>query len=378
VTELAVLLQAATEGVTGQIWVKGEVVGLKVYEAGHWYFGLRDAQSQLRCVMWRTYAERQRAVPPEGTEVYLLATPTVWVQRGELRLTAVTMLPTAGVGLQQLSLERTREALDRDGLLATGRKRALPPFPRTIAVVTSADGVVLHDIVTVARRRWPATDLLLVPARVQGDDAVDDLVAALALVDRLPGVDLCILARGGGSRDDLFAFNAEPVCRAVAAARVPVISAVGHETDVTLCDLVADARAPTPSAAAEMALPDRAVVVRHAASLAVRLANGLTRRAAVFEQRIERMAERARASLELGLADRRRQLERLAASLDALSPVAVLGRGYAIARLDDGRVVRTRAVLPPGTPFDLRLADGSVRSVAREDPEGSRTDRRSS
>jgi exodeoxyribonuclease VII large subunit len=360
VTELASILRVATETVTGQVWIKGEVTDLKVYQAGHWYFTLRDADSQLRCVMWRTYSARLRAVPPEGTEVYVLATPTVWVQRGELRLSAVTMLPTAGVGLQQLSFERTREALERDGILAPERKRSLPPFPRAIAVVTSVDGAVLHDIVTVARRRWPATRVVLVAARVQGDDAAGELVAALDLVNRLRDVDLCILARGGGSRDDLFVFNAEVVCRAVAAVAVPTISAVGHETDVTLTDLVADVRAPTPSAAAAMALPDRLDVVRHTASLAIRLANGLTRRTAVFEERIARMADRATASLELTLAERRRRLERLAAALEALSPLGVLGRGYAIARLEDGRIARARADLPAGTPFELHLSDGTV------------------
>jgi exodeoxyribonuclease VII large subunit len=360
VTELASILRAAAETVTGQVWIKGEVVGLKVYETGHWYFTLRDEESQLRCVMWRTYAARQRAVPPEGTEVYLLGTPTVWAQRGELKVNAVTMLPTAGVGFQQLSFERTRDILERDGLLAPERKRPLPAFPRVIAVVTSADGVVLQDIVTVARRRWPSTRVILVAARVQGDDAADELVAALGAVNRLGEVDLCIVARGGGSRDDLFAFNAEPVCRAVAAVTVPTISAVGHETDVTLTDLVADLRAPTPSAAAAMALPDRDEIRRHAASLSVRLANGLSRRVEVFEQRIGRLADRTRSNLELILTHRQRRVERLAASLDALSPLAVLARGYAIARLTNGAVATRRSQLASGTRFHLRLSDGSV------------------
>jgi exodeoxyribonuclease VII large subunit len=366
VTELASILKSAAERETGQVWIKGEVIGLKVYEAGHWYFSLSDDESQLRCVMWRTYARRQRATPPEGTEVYLLATPTVWTPKGELRLSAVTMLPTAGVGLQQLSFERTREVLEREGLLDPARKRRLPQFPRTIAVVTSPDGAVLHDIVTVTRARWPATRVILVPARVQGDDAVDELVAALGLVNRMTAVDVCIVARGGGSRDDLFAFNAEPVCRAVAAVQAPTISAVGHETDVTLTDLVADLRAPTPSAAAAMALPHRADVTRHAASLAIRLANGLTRRTEVVEQRLARMLERTKASVERTLADRRRRIERFAGQLDALSPLAVLQRGYSIARLESGVVARTVEQLPPGTPFRLRLSDGEIASEARE------------
>lgn len=364
VTELALTLKDAVEAATGQVWVKGEVIGLKTYEAGHWYFNIKDEASQLRCVMWRTYAQRLRTPPPEGAEVYLLATPTVWGQRGELRLNGVTMLPTSGVGLQQLTFERTREVLERDGLLDPARKRPLPPFPRAIAVVTSADGVVIHDILTVARRRWPATRIILVPARVQGDEAVDDLVTALGMVNRLDDVDLCIVARGGGARDDLQAFNAEPVCRAVAAVMVPTISAVGHETDITLTDLVADLRAATPSAAAALALPDRADVARHLASLASRLGGGLRGRTRVQSERLARAGDRARRAIESRMEERRRRWERFASSLDALSPLAVLGRGYGVARLADGSVLRRKEQAPPGTPFGLRISDGEIAARA--------------
>ena len=360
VTELAFELKRATEEATGQVWVKGEVTGLKEYGPGHWYFTLRDAESQLRCVMWRTYTQRLKVPPPEGTEVFLLATPSVWPQRGELRLSAVAMLPTAGVGLQQLTFERTREQLERDGLLDPARKRPLPPFPRTIAVVTSPDGVVLHDIVIVARRRWPAARIILVPAKVQGDDAADELVRALGQVNRLPGIDLCVVARGGGARDDLLAFNAEPVCRAVAAVVVPTISAVGHETDITLTDLVADVRAPTPSAAAALALPDRAVIAREVGSLANRLAQGLARRTTLANERLARLGDRAVGSLRARLLERRRAWERLASSLDALSPLAVMGRGYSIAQRLDGSVIKRRDQLSPGDRFTVRVPDGLI------------------
>lgn len=365
VSELAALLKVAAESATGQVWVKGEVSGLKVYQGGHWYFTLRDDEAQLRCVVWRTYSQRIRVRPAEGTEVYALVTPTVWTQRGELRLSAVTVLPTAGVGLQQLGMERAREALARDGLLDPSRKRPLPRFPRAIAVVTSRDGAVLHDVRTVAHRRWPAVRLLLVPARVQGEGAVEELVAALALVNRLEDVDCCIVARGGGARDDLMAFNAEAVCRAVAGCRVPTIAAVGHETDVTLTDLVADVRAATPSMAAEVALPDRLEVARHVAALGTRLAGGLTRRTAVLGERLGRAADRMESRVAAVLAQRHRRLERLGAALDALSPLAVLGRGYSVARTGDGRIARRRADLPPGTPFTLRVSDGDVQAEAR-------------
>ena len=360
VSELTSELRQVTERAIGQVWVKGEVLGLKVYERGHWYFTLKDEQAQVRCVMWQTYAQRVRTPPVEGTEVYLLGTPTVWAAKGELRLSAVTLLPTSGVGLQQLAFERTREVLEKDGLLDPTRKRDLPEFPRTVAVVTSPDGAVVHDIVTVARRRWPAVRILLVPARVQGDEAVDELVEALGLVNRLPEVDLCIVARGGGARDDLLAFNAEPVCRAVAAVGVPTVSAVGHETDVTLTDLVADVRAATPSAAAAVALPDRALVARHVASLASRLGGGLRRRTRVLAERLARSSIRAERAIQGRVSERRGQLERLAASLHALSPLEVLGRGYSVARHPDGRVVRRRDELPAGAPFTLRVSDGTI------------------
>ncbi len=362
VSELGAALRLAAEAVVGQVWIKGEVIGMKTYEAGHWYFTLKDAESQLRCVMWRTYASRQRLVPVDGVEVYLLGTPTVWTQRGELRINAVALLPTAGVGLQQLALERTRERLAEDGLLDPTTKRALPAFPRAMAVVTSADGVVVHDIVTVARRRWPSIRIVLVPAKVQGDDAVDELVRALGIVNRLDGIDLCILGRGGGGRDDLLAFNAEPVCRAVAAVRVPTISAVGHETDLTLTDLVADLRAPTPSAAAAMALPDRGALGRQVSALGSRLGSGLRRRIQVLTERLARVSLRARHAVRRRVEVPRRRWERLAASLDALSPLAVLGRGYSVAQLADGRVVLRGDQLPAGTKFGLRLSDGTIKA----------------
>jgi exodeoxyribonuclease VII large subunit len=359
VAEVVAELRGAVERALGQIWVKGEVTGLKVYQSGHWYFALRDAEAQVRCVLWRTYAERLKARPADGTEVYLLARPQFWPDRGELRLSAVTILPTAGVGLQQLALERVREALARDGLFEPARKRPLPPFPDSIAVITSVDGAVLHDMVTVARRRWPAVRLLVVPAAVQGEQAEAGLVRALAAADRL-ATDLVIVARGGGSREDLGAFNSEAVCRAIAAARAPVVAAIGHETDVSFADLVADVRAPTPTAAMELALPDRAEVGRRVEALAARLAGGLTRRTRLAGERLFRAEDRLHQGLTRRLDRHRDLLDRLGAQLDALSPLRVLARGYAVARHGDGRLLRRRADFRPGDPFRLRVTDGDV------------------
>jgi exodeoxyribonuclease VII large subunit len=310
--------------------------------------------------MWRFYAQKLKAVPPEGTEVYILGTPTVWEERGELRLTVVTVLPTAGVGLQQVALERTRAVLERDGLLDPDRKRPLPSFPKCIALVTSPDGAALHDLISVARRRWPCVRLILVGSMVQGDGAEEELVLGLQRVNQLEEIDLCIVARGGGAREDLGAFNAEAVCRAVAAVRVPTISAVGHETDVLLADLVADLRAPTPSAAMAMALPDRSAVARQVADLGTRLGHGLTRRTRVLAERLEHTGDRLRSGVLDLVRERHRTFERLAAELSALSPLNVLARGYSVAQRSDGRVARQRADLPPGSPFSLRLSDGTL------------------
>jgi exodeoxyribonuclease VII large subunit len=366
VSQLVASLRQVVEGAFGQVWVKGEVTSFKAYGSGHWYFTLRDPESAVRCVMWKTYTIKVGALPAEGTEVYALGTPTVWEERGELRLSVQVLLPTAGVGLQQLARERIRVALEKDGLLDPARKRPLPRFPRVIAVITSQDGAALRDIIIVTRRRWPSIRLLVVAAQVQGEGAPRDLVRALRLVQRLTAVDLCIIGRGGGGKEDLLAFDDERVCRAVAALRVPTISAVGHETDISLTDLVADVRCATPSAAAECAVPDRVDTLRHALSLANRLAHGLRRRTALVAARLSRSGDRIQMAMQHRLQDPRGRLEHLAAQLEALSPLAVLARGYSVARLADGRVVRRRAQLPAGTPFTLRVGDGDVASESRE------------
>ncbi len=367
VAEIAALLRTAVEGAIGQVWIRGEVTGLKRYQSGHWYFTLRDPDAQVRCVMWRTYTQRAGAPPADGTEVYILARPSLWEERGELRLSAVVVLPTAAVGTAERERERTRLALEQDGLLAVERKRPLPAFPRAVALVTSTDGAVLHDVLTVQRRRWPLATVLVVSARVQGSGAVEDLVRALQMVGRLP-VDLCLLARGGGSREDLGAFDDERVCRAVAAVPVPVISAVGHETDVSLADLVADRRAPTPSAAAEMAFPDRDHVMSGLDHLADRLAQGLRRPTRLAQERLLRSGDRLATAWSRRIDRWRRTVERHAAQLEALSPLRVLERGYAVAQGTDGRVLRRVADLTPAMPFTLRLADGAV--AARVDNRG--------
>jgi exodeoxyribonuclease VII large subunit len=366
-TLLAKAARRVLEGGIGALWVRAELSGLKVYQSGHWYFTLRDAEAQIRAVMWRTHASRIREPPPDGTQVFVYGTPTVWEERGEFRFTATELLVTEQIGQAQRELERIRTALDRDGLFDTARKRPLPALPERIAVVTSLDGAALRDIITVTRKRWPAVQLLVVGTKVQGADAESDLVRALRLVNHLPRIDLCVVGRGGGSKEDLAVFNSEAVCRALAAVEVPTVSAVGHETDVSLSDLVADARAATPSAAMELAVPDRADVARHVAALGLRLGNALARGTRLATERLARTSDRLEAALGRRLEVPRRDLERLGAQLDALSPLRVLERGYSVARDAQGAVLRRLADFPPGRPFRLRVVDGVI--PARVEPD---------
>jgi exodeoxyribonuclease VII large subunit len=345
-----------------RLWVKGEVTGFKAYGSGHWYFSLRDAEAQVRCVMWRTDNQRLPGPPEEGTQVFVDARPTVWEERGEFRLTIKQLVPTDTGGLWQMQLERAKAALERDGLLDPARKRPLPRYPQRVAVVTSADGAALKDIVSVISRRWPAIELLLVPTRVQGEAAEAELCAGLELLNRMPDVDLAIVGRGGGSREDLWAFNSERVARALAAVRVPTVSAVGHETDVTLTDLVADVRAATPSAAAEAAVPSAAAIVDLLGGLAQRMAQGLTGYTDVGRERLARTGDRLTAAVQAQLQRRNAKLESIGGMLDALSPLKVLNRGYAVARDDKGRVLKRTRDFSADLEFNLTVSDGDVRA----------------
>jgi exodeoxyribonuclease VII large subunit len=342
------------------VWVRGEILQCKAWASGHWYFTLRDARSQVRCCMWKIHAQKAGAPPPDGTEVFVLCTPGMWEEKGEFRLSITALIPTSAVGAQHQALERVKAALQRDGLFDSARKRRLPEFAGCIAVVTSRDGAALRDVTIVVRRRWPCARLIVVGARVQGDGAEAELVRALAIVNKLDGVDLCIVGRGGGAREDLAAFNSEAVCRALAAVCVPTISAVGHETDISLTDLVADMRAATPSAAAEAAVPDIRDVRRRIAELASRLGSGLSLRTSLASERLERTADRLAVAVGQGIDRRKHRLERLGVQLDALSPLKVLGRGYALPTAADGRVLKRVADFTPGEDFNLRVADGTV------------------
>lgn len=359
VSEVNAAARELIEGVFPPLWVHGEIANFTKARSGHCYFSLRDADAQLRCVMWRDEARRLPTLPTEGMQVRALGRLTLYEQRGEFQL-SVAELEAKGEGLWKLALDRLRTKLEAEGLTAPARKRPLPAHPACVGVVTSSAGAALRDIVTVIRRRAPWTRIVLAAARVQGEGAADEVARAIRLMGRAACAEVLIVGRGGGSIEDLWAFNEEVVARAIADSPVPVISAVGHETDVTIADLVADLRAPTPSAAAEAAVPDGAAVRREVDDLRVcihdctqdRIADG---REAVFNARLD-----LQAGVERALRARRDGLAATAARLQALSPLNVLSRGYAVPLDASGRVLRRVDDFAAGAPFDLRVADGVV------------------
>jgi exodeoxyribonuclease VII large subunit len=365
VREVNAAARELVEGVFPPLWVHGEVANFTKARSGHCYFSLRDADAQIRCVMWREEARRLPTMPEEGMKVRVLGRLTLYEQRGEFQLVAVE-LEAKGEGLFKLAFDRLRTKLDAEGLTAPARKRPIPPHPGCVGVVTSSAGAALRDIVTVIRRRAPWTRIVLASARVQGEGAAEEIALAIRRMGRAACADVLIVGRGGGSVEDLWAFNEEVVARAIADSPVPVISAVGHETDFTIADLVADLRAPTPSAAAEAAVPDGTAVRREIESFRERLVE-CTRdrvergRETVFNTRLD-----LRESMERALRRRRERVAASAGQLHALSPLATLSRGYALPIGADGRVLRRAADFAPGEGFTLRVSDGAVRARVEE------------
>ncbi len=363
---IAQLTQAAKEVIEGAfppIWIRGEVSGFKRYSSGHWYFSLKDAKASLPCVVWASDTSRIPAPPDEGMQVMARGQLTVYPAQGKMQF-VVRGMEAEGEGLWRKAFEATRARLEQDGLLDPSRKKPLPRFPRRVAVITSPDGAALHDITSVIARRNPSVDVIVVPAAVQGDAAPASLVAALERVARWRGADVVIIGRGGGSREDLWAFNDEAVARAIAACPLPIISAVGHEVDVTIADLVADLRAATPSAAAEAAVPVLEELVAGLSVLQRTMIAGVQRRSTMARRDLRRLqgdlSIRARRSVER----RRARVQQVAARLDALSPLNTLARGYAVARAADGRALGSVTAFAAGQPFELVLRDGRVDATA--------------
>ncbi len=382
VSELNRQLRHSLEEAFPPLWVSGEIGSWTRARSGHCYFSLKDDRSQIRCVMWRRDAAGLPMDPEEGMTVRALSRVTLYEARGELQLQVEALEGEGEEGLWKLAFERLRKRLDEEGLLDPARKRRLPPFPRTVGVVTSPTGAAFRDILSVVGRRAPWTRVLLRGARVQGEGAAVEIARALQVLAASGEVDVIIIGRGGGSVEDLWAFNEEPVARAVAACPVPVVSAVGHETDVTISDLVADLRAPTPSAAAEAVVQDGSALKGLLDDSRMRLGRGLRDQVGRKEVRLrglrarlgpgvssilrplylrqDRAAERLEASIRRLIAVRRERMAAVAGQVNALSPLSTLERGYAVPLDGDGRVLRSVQELKGGTRFRLRVADGGV------------------
>ena len=358
-------MREVVESVFPPLWVVGEITNFTRARSGHCYFTLRDGSSQLRCVMWRDEARRLPTSPAEGMEVRALGRLSLYEARGEYQL-VVSTLEGRGDGLWKLALERLRVKLEAEGLTSPARKRALPRCPAAIGVVTSPTGAVLHDIATVVRRRAPWTRVVLSGCRVQGDGAAQEIADAIRLLCRAECVDVLIVGRGGGSVEDLWAFNEEVVARAIADSPVPVISAVGHETDVTIADLVADHRAPTPSAAAEAAVLDGPATARGLTRLGERMEAAIDGDLAWRRDCAEERGGELSAAMDRFLGARRDRVAGIAQHLNALSPLMAFGRGFALPLDEGGRVLRRAGQFAAGEAFDLLVSDGVV--PCRVDP----------
>ncbi len=384
VTDLTRYLRQLLESdeVLRDVWVMGEISNLSRPASGHVYFSLKDSGAALRCVIWRSTMLRLRVGLENGLAVEAHGQVSLYERDGQYQLYIDAVRP-AGEGRLYQEFIRLKARLEAEGLFDEGRKRPLPERPRRIGIATSATGAALQDMLNTLGRRYPLAEVVLAPCAVQGDEAPGEIVRALAALNHLPDVDVILVARGGGSLEDLWAFNDERVVRAIVASRVPVISGVGHETDFTLADFAADRRAPTPTGAAVLATPDvadlrvsfQSVTLRlGGAALAIVAAQrgqleGLSMRLGRASpawrvrndrQRLDEIQARLARSASAALRLRRLGQQALSARLEALNPRAVLQRGYALVKAADGTLVRRAAHLAPGQEIALQMADGQA------------------
>ncbi len=391
VTELNEYVKMSLEAnpVFSDIFVKGEISNFtNHYKTGHFYFTLKDGGGNLRAVMFRSYTEKLVFRPENGMKVICHGRVAVFVRDGTYQLYVDNMQPD-GVGSLYIAFEQLKAKLEAEGLFSEARKRPIPKIPTRVGIITSPTGAAIRDIINISGRRFPLAKLLLYPALVQGPDAPPQLVAGLEYFSRTRSVDVVIIGRGGGSIEDLWAFNDERVARAVAASSVPVISAVGHETDFTICDFVADKRAPTPSAAAELALPEAAELRRKLGNITKHNALALGKLAEAKRRRLESLASRRclsdprvitdeRRMLTVSLTDKlsaasrsktdksRLLLSGIAGKLSALDPLAVLSRGYFAVYGEGGGVVKSVHDAEVGDELTLRASDGVIIAEVRE------------
>jgi exodeoxyribonuclease VII large subunit len=380
--EVRLLLESGV----GVVWVQGEISNLSRPSSGHWYFSLKDRDAQVRCAMFRARNSHCRFTPREGQAVIAYARVSLYEPRGDYQL-LVEHLDDAGVGALQRAFDELKARLAAEGLFALERKRPLPLVPRRIGVITSPTGAAIRDVLHILARRFPAAAVLVYAVPVQGVAAAPAIVAALDLASARADCDVLILTRGGGSLEDLWAFNDERVARAVHRCAVPVVSGIGHEIDFTIADFVADVRAPTPSGAAELVAPDARAWLQRLAQLGARFTAGMRRqllhehsrfvglsrrlqqahpgaRLAQHSQRLDELEARLQFALQARLAGQLARLQSAARALQAISPLATLGRGFAvITRTVDGALVTSADQLEVGDSFDARLAQGGLRAA---------------
>lgn len=363
------------------VTVRGEISNFTLHRSGHLYFSLKDTEGQIKCVMFRSSAARLKFMPESGMKVIAHGSVSAYVRDGSYQL-YVSGLQPDGIGALYLAYEQLKEKLSLEGLFDESHKKPLPRYPRRIGVVTSPTGAAVRDILNVTKRRYPLADVLLYPALVQGQGAAESVRAGVEYLDKSGLCDLIIVGRGGGSIEDLWAFNDEQLARAVFASETPIISAVGHETDFTICDFVADLRAPTPSAAAEIAVPDVKEILMRLDSIEERCSSALLRTVARAREQLDRIgtqkvgdsvkrfiealsdrvSELYRDSvrgINTVISEKRGALVLESEKCNALSPLSVLGRGYSITELN-GSAVSTASALAPGDKITVRMADGKV------------------
>ena len=374
------------------IFVRGEISNYKCYPSGHHYFTLKDEGSALRCVMFRGMAAKLRFRPENGMKVVAFGRIGVFPRDGGYQLYC-SDLSVQGVGDLHVAFEQLKEALGKEGLFDPAHKKPLPKYPRRIAIITSSAGAAVHDMLRILKARWPMSEVVLLPVRVQGAEAPAEIAGALRYANKWKVADLIITGRGGGSIEDLWAFNDERVARAIYASDLPVISAVGHEPDVTISDFVADARASTPSNAAEIAVPEQKELRRRLDTLSARMEQSAQKRVKALRERYEALArsrvlrdpmafiddkrllldytQRKLSTLaQAQTAQRAQRFASLAASLDALSPLKVLGRGYAVARDENGTILRTAEEASVGEMIEVLLGQGSLMCTVDEQRTG--------
>lgn len=368
--------------------VRGELSNYKVYPSGHHYFTLKDAESSLRCVMFKASASKLRFKPENGLGVTAVGRVSVYPRDGAYQLYCSELLPE-GMGDLHIAFEQLKEKLRKEGLFDSEHKKPIPRFPERIAIITSSAGAAVRDIIRVLGKRWPMAKIVVLPVRVQGEEAPPEIVGALRYANRWQAADLIITGRGGGSIEDLWAFNDERVVRAIFDSEIPVISAVGHEPDVTISDYVADLRAATPSNGAELAVPDRDELYDSLDSAGIRLFQAVKKQFAQRRSRVEDLGSRKIlqdpsayidtrrqvldglyeqfiSRFERGLSVKKQQYVRLTAALDGLSPLKVLARGYSIATDEKGRALSSADAVKVGDSLNLNLSKGSLKCTVDE------------